>query len=105
MASAEKKPTAKRTPKGAADDKKSAPRGGLAQEVEPDAVLAAVIGQQRRNRAEITKAIWDYVKSNGLQDSEDRRKINADDKLKAVFSGRDQVTMFEMTRLVNEHVK
>lgn len=101
MATAKKKTSTKSAE--VADDKK-APRGGLAQEVTPDEILAAVVGEGRKTRADITKAIWDYVKSNELQDSADRRKINADDKLKLVFDGKDQVTMFEMTRLVNQHV-
>jgi upstream activation factor subunit UAF30 len=79
-------------------------RGGLAQTVKPDAKLAAVVGSGEMTRAEITKAIWAYVKENGLQDDTDRRKINADDKLRGVFDGKDQVTMFEMTKLVNQHV-
>jgi upstream activation factor subunit UAF30 len=79
-------------------------RGGLAQTVKPDAQLAAVVGGGEMTRAEITKAIWEYVKENKLQDDQDRRKINADAKLKPVFGGKDQVTMFEMTKLVNQHV-
>ena len=79
-------------------------RGGLAQTVKPDEQLAAVVGSGEKTRADITKAIWAYVKENGLQDETDKRKINADDKLKKVFDGKDQVTMFEMTKLVNQHV-
>ena len=79
-------------------------RGGLAQIVTPDPTLAAVVGGGEKTRADITKAIWAYVKENGLQDDQDRRKINADDKLRKVFDGKDQVTMFEMTKLVNQHV-
>lgn len=100
----------KTTPKKAGNEdngsngRKGGPRGGLAQEVTPDAVLAAVVGDGPKTRADITKAIWEYVKTNDLQDSADRRRINADEKLKPVFAGRDQVTMFEMTRLVNQHV-
>ena len=80
-------------------------RGGLAQSVTPDESLASVIGASARTRAEVTKAIWEYVRSNGLQDKGDRRQINADDKLRPVFGGKDQVSMFEMTRLVNQHVR
>lgn len=80
-------------------------RGGLAQEVTPDETLAAVIGPERKTRAEITKAIWAYVKNHELQDNEDRRRINSDDKLRPVFDGQDQVSMFEMTRLVNQHLR
>ncbi|HWV58060.1 MAG TPA: SWIB/MDM2 domain-containing protein [Longimicrobiales bacterium] len=79
-------------------------RGGLAQAVQPDAQLAAIVGDQPLTRAEMTKRIWDHIKKNNLQDSKNRRMINADDKLRPIF-GRDQVSMFEMTRLVNQHVK
>lgn len=80
------------------------PRGGLSQKVTPDAQLGAVIGTAPVTRAEMTKKIWDYVKGNDLQDSKNRRMINADAKLKPIF-GKDQVSMFEMTKLVNQHVK
>jgi upstream activation factor subunit UAF30 len=56
-------------------------------------------------RSQVTKRIWDYIKKNGLQDQKNRRQINADDRLRAVFGGRRQVSMFEMTRLVNDHLK
>lgn len=79
-------------------------RGGLAQKVTPDEALAAVIGAEPKTRAEITKAVWAYVKEKDLQDPADRRKINADDKLGKVFDGQRQVTMFEMTRHVNRHL-
>lgn len=79
-------------------------RGGLTQKVKPDAQLAAVIGSEPVTRAEMTKKIWDYVKKNDLQDSKNRRNINADAKLRPIF-GKDQVSMFEMTKLVNQHVK
>jgi|SRR5687767_12198377 chromatin remodeling complex protein RSC6 len=103
MASAGKKSTSKKSNHGTDNGRKGA-RGGLAQEVMPDQVLAAVVGDGPKTRADITKAVWAYVKTNELQDTADRRRINADEKLRPVFAGRDQVTMFEMTRLVNEHV-
>ena len=56
-------------------------------------------------RTEVTKKIWAYIKRNGLQDKKNRRMINADDKLKPVFSGKSQVSMFEMTKLVSKHLK
>ena len=56
-------------------------------------------------RTEVTKRIWDYIRKNGLQDQRNRRMINADDRLRAVFGGRRQVSMFEMTKLVNNHLK
>ncbi|HEU4742699.1 MAG TPA: SWIB/MDM2 domain-containing protein [Meiothermus sp.] len=79
-------------------------RGGVAQKVQPDDQLAAIVGKEPLTRAELTKKVWDYIKSNGLQDSKDRRAINADAKLRPIF-GKDQVSMFEMTKLVNQHVR
>lgn len=80
-------------------------RGGLAQTVTPDAVLAAVIGPEPGTRADITRRIWEYVRANALQDAKDRRVIKADARLKPVFGGKESATMFEMTRLVSGHVK
>jgi len=86
--------------------KKSAkPRGGIAMTVTPSATLAAVTGSAPLTRADLTKKIWAYIKKNGLQDTKNRRNINADDKLKPIFGGKSVVNMFEMTKLVNKHVK
>jgi chromatin remodeling complex protein RSC6 len=71
----------------------------------PDAMLGAVVGASAMPRTEVTKKIWAYIKRNGLQDKKNRRMINADDKLKPVFGGKSQVSMFEMTKLVNKHLK
>jgi chromatin remodeling complex protein RSC6 len=71
----------------------------------PSGELAAVIGDKAMPRTEVTKKIWDYIKKNKLQDSANKRMINADDKLKPVFGGKKQVSMFEMTKLVNAHLK
>ncbi|HEY9790397.1 MAG TPA: SWIB/MDM2 domain-containing protein [Candidatus Obscuribacterales bacterium] len=71
----------------------------------PSPALAAVIGSSPQPRTEITKRIWDYIKKHKLQDSANKRMINADDKLKAVFGGRRQVSMFEMTKLVAGQLK
>lgn len=79
-------------------------RGGLAQKVQPDSMLAKVVGSQPMTRSEITKKVWDYVKSHNLQDSQNRRMINADDTMRPIFNGKNQVSMFEMTKLVNQHV-
>jgi len=68
-------------------------------------VLAAVIGAAPAPRTEVTKKIWDYIKKNKLQDAANKRNINADDKLKAVFGGKKTVSMFEMTKLVSNHLK
>ena len=72
--------------------------------VQPDEMLAAVVGSTPIPRGELTKKLWDYIKKNKLQDEKNRRNINADDALKAVFNGKKQVSMFEMTKLVSGHI-
>ena len=67
--------------------------------------LAEVIGDKPMPRTEVTKKLWAYIKKNGLQDSKNRRNINADAKLKPVFGGKATVSMFEMTKLVSKHLK
>jgi len=67
--------------------------------------LGAVVGSTPMPRTEVTKKLWAYIKRNGLQDNVNRRMINADDKLQAIFGGRRQVSMFEMTKLVSKHMK
>jgi chromatin remodeling complex protein RSC6 len=73
--------------------------------MQPDEALAAVIGDSPQPRTEVTKKIWDYIRANKLQDPNDKRTIRADAKLKKVFNGKDSVSMFEMTKLVNGHLK
>ena len=73
--------------------------------MQPSGALGAVIGEKPMPRTEVTKKLWAYIKKNGLQDSKNKRNINADDKLKAVFSGKKTVSMFEMTKLVSKHLK
>ena len=90
--------------KAAAPKKKRKANPALMAPVTPSATLAAVVGAKPAPRSAITKKIWDYIKANGLQDQKNRRMINADDKLKAVFGGKKQVSMFEMTKLVNQHL-
>ena len=113
---AAKKPAAKKAPakkpaaKKAAPKKKSTgakrkPNAAFMKAMTPSASLAAVIGDKPMPRTEVTKKIWDYIKKNKLQDSANKRNINADDKLKAVFNGKKQVSMFELTKLVNSHLK
>ncbi len=77
---------------------------GLAAEVQPSADLSAVVGSKPIPRSEVTKKVWDYIKANGLQDQTNKRMINADDNLKKIFGGKKQVSMFEMTALVNKHL-
>ena len=92
--SAVKKPAAKRTPNAA-----------FMKAMTPSSALGAVVGNQPMPRTEVTKKIWDYIKRNKLQDPVNRRQINADEKLRAVFGGKSKVSMFEMTKLVSNHLK
>ena len=85
--------------------KKRKPNAAFMKPMNPSATLAAVIGSNAMPRTEVTKKIWGYIKRNGLQDKKNRRMINADDKLKSVFGGKSQVSMFEMTKLVSRHLK
>ncbi|PYQ56885.1 MAG: DNA topoisomerase III [Acidobacteria bacterium] len=71
----------------------------------PDAALAAVVGKDPLPRTEVTKRVWDYIRKHNLQDPKDKRTIKADATLKAVFDGKDSVSMFELTKLVNSHLK
>jgi upstream activation factor subunit UAF30 len=79
--------------------------GAFMKPVQPDAALAEVVGSDPLPRTEITKRVWDYIRSHNLQDPQNKRMIKADDKLRAVFNGQSEVSMFEMTKLVNGHVK
>ncbi len=72
--------------------------------VTPDAALAPIVGSKPLPRTELTKKLWAYIKKNGLQDTKNRRNINADAALKVVFGGKTQVSMFDMTKLVSKHV-
>ena len=108
---APKKKTAKKSSskpaKKAAPKKKSArkPNAAFMVPLTPSASLGEVVGTKPIPRTEIIKKIWDYIKKHGLQDSKNRRMINADEKLKAVFGGKKQVSMFELAKLVSSHVK
>ena len=77
----------------------------LMKPIQPDAVLAVIVGSKPLPRSAMTKKLWDYIKKNNLQDPKKRTMINADPALKAVFGGKKQVSMFEMTKLVSKHVK
>lgn len=81
------------------------PNAAFMKELTPSASLAAVVGASPLPRTEVTKKVWDYIKKLNLQDAANRRMINADDKLKAVFGGKAQVSMFEMTKLISDHLK
>jgi len=81
------------------------PNAALLKPVQPDETLAKVVGSKPLTRGELTKAVWDYIKKHKLQDETKKTLINADDALKAVFGGKKQVTMFEMTKHISGHVK
>lgn len=81
------------------------PNAAFMKPVTPSDKLAEVVGAKPMPRTEVTKKLWAYIKKNGLQDKKNRRQINADDKLKAVFGGKSSVNMFAMTKLVSKHLK
>ena len=81
------------------------PNAAFMKAMTPSAVLAEVVGATPLPRTEVTKKVWDYIKKLDLQDPANRRMINADAKLKAVFGGKAQVSMFEMTKLISDHLK
>ena len=119
MAKAKKKSSAKRRPAARKktarkSSRKSArkksgtkrvPSAAFMKPMTPSAQLAPVVGSSPLPRTEVTKKLWAYIRRKGLQDSKNRRMINADDNLRPVFGGSRQVSMFEMTRLVNKHLK
>jgi len=81
------------------------PNAAFMRPVTPSAMLAEVVGAKPIPRTEVTKKLWAYIKKNGLQDKKNRRMINADAALKAVFGGKSSVNMFAMTKLVSKHLK
>jgi upstream activation factor subunit UAF30 len=102
-----RRPAARKTARKAArksSGKKRTPSAAFLKPVQPDNALSAVVGSSPLPRTELTKKLWAYIKRNGLQDSKNRRAINADDKLRPVFGGRSQVNMFDMTKMVSKHV-
>jgi upstream activation factor subunit UAF30 len=118
---AAKKPAAKKSPAKKSPMKKSAakkpaakakkpaakrkPNAAFMKPMTPSSTLAAVVGSSPMPRTEVTSKLWGYIKKNNLQDKTNKRMINADDKLKDVFGGKRQVSMFEMTKLVSKHLK
>jgi upstream activation factor subunit UAF30 len=84
--------------------KKRTPNAAFMKPMQPSAALGAVVGNSPMPRTEITKKLWQYIKRHSLQDPKERRMIVADDKMKAVL-GKGRVSMFEMTKLVNKHLK
>jgi len=111
-AAAPKKAAAKPAAKKAAPAKAAAkpaaarkPNAAFMKAMTPSANLSAVVGASPLPRTEVTKKVWEYIKKHNLQDAANRRTINADDKLKPVFGGKSQVSMFEMTKLISDHLK
>jgi len=113
---AAKKPAAKKSPankpmkkavakKPAKKAAKRKPNAAFMKPMTPSSTLAAVVGSSPMPRTEVTSKLWGYIKKNNLQDKVNRRMINADDKLRDVFGGKKQVSMFEMTKLVAKHLK
>ena len=84
---------------------KRTPTAAFMKPMTPSAQLGTVVGTAPLPRTEVTKKLWAYIKRKGLQDAKNRRQINADENLKPVFGGKAQVSMFEMTKLVNKHLK
>jgi upstream activation factor subunit UAF30 len=84
---------------------KRKPNAAFMKPMQPSAALGAVVGNGMMPRTEVTKKLWNYIKRNNLQDPKERRMIVADDKMKPVFGGKGRVSMFEMTKLVNKHLK
>ena len=103
--SSAKKSSAKKSSGKKKSGAKRTPSAAFMKPMTPSAQLGAVVGTSPMPRTEVTKKLWAYIKRKGLQDSKNRRMINADDNLRPVFGGSKQVSMFEMTRLVNKHLK
>jgi len=103
---AKKAPARKAAPKKAKKSgAKRKPNAAFMKPMTPSGTLASVVGSMPLPRTEVTKKIWDYIKKNKLQDAVNKRLINADEKLRQIFGGKKQVSMFEMTKLVSSHLK
>ena len=98
-----KKSAAKKKP--AKKAAKRTPNAAFMKAMTPSAQLGSVVGTAPLPRTEVTKKLWAYIKRKGLQDAKNRRQINADENLKPIFGGKSNVSMFEMTKLVNKHLK
>lgn len=109
--SARKKSTAKKggrktsRRKSSSSGRKRTPNAAFMKPMQPSSELANVVGSSPMPRTEVTKKLWGYIKRKGLQDQKNRRMINADENLRPIFGGSRQVSMFEMTRLVNKHLR
>jgi chromatin remodeling complex protein RSC6 len=101
---AKKKVAKKKVAKKKKPKKKRKPSAAFMKPMKISDALAKVVGSKPIPRTEVTKKLWAYIKKNKLQDRVNRRNINADDNLRVVFRGKRQVSMFEMTKLVNKHL-
>ncbi|MFN8285784.1 MAG: SWIB/MDM2 domain-containing protein [Chitinophagales bacterium] len=103
---APKKAAKKAAPKKAAPKAKAKrkPNPAFMKPMTPSSQLAAVVGSKAMPRTEVTKKVWDYIKKNKLQDAKEKRNINADSALQAVFGGKKSVSMFEMAKHINKHL-
>lgn len=81
------------------------PNAAFMKPLQPSDELAEIVGSKPLPRTQVTKKLWEYIKKNKLQDPKKKTMINADDKLKVIFGGKKQVSMFEMTKLVGKHLK
>jgi chromatin remodeling complex protein RSC6 len=103
---AKKAPAKRAAPKKAKKSgAKRKPNAAFMKPMTPSGTLASVVGSMPLPRTEVTKKVWDYIKKNKLQDAMNKRLINADEKLRQVFGGKRQVSMFEMTKLISSHLK
>ena len=106
--SGKKKSSGSKKSRGSAKKKSGAkrkPNAAFMKPMQPSEQLANIVGSSPLPRTEVTKKLWQYIKRKGLQDAKERRNINADDNLRPIFGGKRQVSMFEMTKLVNKHLK
>ena len=101
---AKAKSTAKKTAKTAKPKSKRKPNPAFMKPMTIGSALHPVIGSKPMPRTEVVKKVWDYIKKNNLQDAKERRNINADENLRAVFNGKKTVSMFEMTKLISGHL-
>lgn len=95
----------RRSAKRKSSGKKRKPNAAFMAPMTPSSQLSNIVGSSAIPRTEVTKKLWGYIKRRGLQDSRNRRMINADENLRPIFGGKSQVSMFEMTRLVNKHLR
>lgn len=105
MAGKKKAKKGKKAAKKVAKKKGRKPNAAFMKPVQPNEKLAAIVGPGAMPRTEITKKLWAYIRRNGLQDKKNRRNINADDKMRALFGGKSSATMFELTKYASKNLK